>query len=213
MLPTELRVPAAIIVLLAIVLCTTLAVLYGGHSAPSQLDIALGGLVTGLIPEPGPTVYLIDFVGEPVGALSCVTVLAVTCWAARRRRLAVVTVLSMGGAWAITTGLKPLVDRTIHGGFLAYPSGHTATATVFSVVVVLLLIDLARPPTTVSVVLIVCGAGVGASAMAFAEVSLDAHYPTDTIGGFCVGLALVPTISYLHDRWSARRSRLRIRWA
>src|SRR5699024_607301 len=69
-LPTELRVPAVIIVLLAIVLCTTLAVLYGGHSAPSQLDIALGGLVTGLIPEPGPTVYLIDFVGEPVGALS-----------------------------------------------------------------------------------------------------------------------------------------------
>jgi undecaprenyl-diphosphatase len=49
---------------------------------------------------------------------------------------------------------------------------------------------------------------VGALA-AWAQAGLVAHYPTDTLGGWCTALAVVPATAWLIDRtaawWQARR--------
>jgi membrane-associated phospholipid phosphatase len=36
--------------------------------------------------------------------------------------------------------------------------------------------------------------------MALAQVTADAHYPTDTIGGFCAAMAAVPATAWLVER-------------
>jgi membrane-associated phospholipid phosphatase len=44
------------------------------------------------------------------------------------------------------------------------------------------------------------------AAMGWSEVVLSAHYPTDTLGGFCTALAVVPATARLIDRvWTSRR--------
>lgn len=41
--------------------------------------------------------------------------------------------------------------------------------------------------------------------MAWFQVALGTHYPTDTIGGFCTAMALVPATALLVDWFVARR--------
>ena len=139
--------------------------------------------MTALWPEPGLGALVIDFIGEPLGVVMCTGLLAMICVGLGRWRLAIV-VVGLGMTGVVTAMLKPVVGRTIHEGFLAYPSGHTATATVFALVVMLLFIDLLDAGTRSGVLLILSGAGAGAATMALSQIALGAHYPTDTIGGF-----------------------------
>ena len=46
-----------------------------------------------------------------------------------------------------------------------------------------------------------------ATAMAWAQVLVNAHYPTDTLGGFCAALAVVPPTGWLVDAIADRRAR------
>jgi undecaprenyl-diphosphatase len=98
-----------------------------------------------------------------------------------------------------TTTLKPLVGRTIDGG-LAFPSGHTGGATALGVVAALLLITVLRPATGTSALLLSAGALVSGGAMALALVSDRVHYPTDTVGGFCVAVAVVLASALVIER-------------
>jgi membrane-associated phospholipid phosphatase len=110
-----------------------------------------------------------------------------------------------GATVATTTLLKPVVGRTIHDGYLCYPSGHTALATALALVVALLAADalgVARPAGALPVLAVVTVTG---AAMAWAEVALGAHYPTDTVGGFCTALAVVPATAWLVDEVARRR--------
>lgn len=125
-----------------------------------------------------------------------------------RRRLTVVAVVGVGSTAVVATGLKAVVGRTINGGYLAYPSGHTAAATVFALVVMLLLVDLLEAGRLPGVLLILSGTGVGAAAMAWAQVALGAHYPTDTLGGFCTAMVILPATAHLVDRLADRRAGL-----
>jgi undecaprenyl-diphosphatase len=45
-----------------------------------------------------------------------------------------------------------------------------------------------------------------AAVMAWAQVLLNAHYPTDTFGGFCATLAVVPAVAWAIDWIADRRS-------
>ena len=48
------------------------------------------------------------------------------------------------------------------------------------------------------------------TAAAWAQAGLVAHYPSDTVGGWCTALAVIPAAAWLIDqaavRWSVRRS-------
>lgn len=154
----------------------------------------------------GDTAYVIDFVGDPRVTSVIVVVVAATCLVVGRRRLAVVAVLGPLLTGVLTTVAKPVVGRTIHGGFLAYPSGHTAAATAMGLVVALLIVDVVRPHRGVATLVVVGGPLVAGVVMAWSQVALDAHYATDTIGGIATATAVVAIVALLVDPVAARWS-------
>jgi undecaprenyl-diphosphatase len=76
-------------------------------------------------------------------------------------------------------------------------AANTATATAFALVA-----TLAAGRLWLTAVVTV----LAAAAMAWAQVLLNAHYPTDTLGGFCAALAVVPAVAWAIDWVAARRS-------
>ncbi|MFE1272277.1 phosphatase PAP2 family protein [Streptomyces sp. NPDC058758] len=199
-LPGAVRGGLAVTAVLAALVVVALGVRYGGDGAPGRVDARVWALTGG----PGPSwrafAEAVDFLGEPVGAAALVLGTATGCLLLRRPRAAVLVVAGTGAAVAATTLLKPAVGRTIHGGHLAFPSGHTGFLTAYALVVALLVagrLGLGRP-AGLSLVL---AAGTAAGAvMGWAQIVLDAHYPTDVLGGWATALAVVPATAWAVDR-------------
>jgi undecaprenyl-diphosphatase len=190
---------------IAALLSAVLAAHYSGGVAPGWLDRRVETEIKSLLPQPGSGVLLIDLVGEPLVTVVLAALLAATCLTLRRRRLAVVAVAGPGLTGIATTVLKSVIGRTIHGSDLSYPSGHTAAATVLALIVTLLAVDLLRAGRLPGVLLILAVTGATGATMAWSQVALGAHYPTDTIGGFCTAMAVVPVTALLVDWFTARR--------
>lgn len=141
----------------------------------------------------GSVALAVDFFGEPIGAVVVLGVLVAATLPARSWRWSAVAVLGPGLTVVATTVAKPLVGRMINGPHLSYPSGHTAYATAVGLVAALLL---ARRVGAFVPLTIVVPAVFGA-AMAWAQVSLGAHYVTDTVGGYATALAVTATTALL----------------
>ena len=199
-LPGPVRGPIGVVALVSGLAVATLAVGLAGGRAASTLDVWVRSAVTDVWPQPGRVALLIDSVGEPLVAAALVGLLSIACAALHRRRLAVVALAGPALTGVATTVLKPVVGRTIHGDSLAYPSGHTGVATALALVTMLLVVDLLKTGRLAGTLLVVVGASIGGSAMALAQITLDAHYPTDTIGGFCAAMAAVPASAWLVER-------------
>ena len=202
--PAALRAPLAMTAALATAVLVALGILHFHDSGLTGIDAAVLPSIDGVRPPWRYVALVIDFGGEPVGSTILVAVLALVCFLAHRVRAAVLTVLGVAVTVAVTTLLKPIIGRTIHGEFLSYPSGHTALATALAVVIALLVADrlgLGRAPAVVLVLGLALVAGV---AMGWAEVALGAHYPTDAVGGFCAALAAVPATAWVVDRAAER---------
>jgi membrane-associated phospholipid phosphatase len=199
-LPPAYRMPIKIVSLISGLVVAVLAVQFAGDATASRMDQWARSTAKALSLPPD-VLLLIDFVGEPEGAAVLVGLLAATALLVGRWRLAAVAVVGLGMTGTIITFvLKPVVQRTIHDGHLAYPSGHTATATTLAFVLMLLLVDLLGTGRLAGMLLILGGTVTAAASMALAQVALDAHYLTDTIGGFCTAMVVVPGVSLLADR-------------
>lgn len=203
-LPAALRAPLAMTAALATAVLIALGILHFHDSGLTGIDAAVLPSIDGVQPPWRYVALVFDFGGEPVGSTVLVAVLAVVCFLVHRIRAAVVTVLGVVATVAVTTLLKPIVGRTIHGEFLSYPSGHTALATALALVIALLLADRLGLGRAAAVVLVLGLALVAGVAMGWAEVALGAHYPTDAVGGFCAALAAVPATAWLVDRVAER---------
>ncbi|WP_037313964.1 phosphatase PAP2 family protein [Amycolatopsis orientalis] len=202
--PPRARIPLWVLGAFGFLVALVLGVRYAGTSHTAGLDALL---LPAIDRVEGPLWYLataIDFVGEPVGAVVVIALFGWVCLRHRRPRTAILLVAAAGVTVALTTGLKPLTGRLIHGEFLSYPSGHTAFAVTVASVVALLVIDVRDlgPGSAASVLVgLVAFAGL---AMGWAEVALGAHYPTDTFGGFGVAVAVVPVVGWAVDRLTRR---------
>jgi membrane-associated phospholipid phosphatase len=206
LLPPGLRAPAAAVSVLALLVFGFFAARYADDTTAGRLDRHVERLV-----GKGPSLPdAVIFFGNPITVVVLAVLLAGLALALGHRRLAVLAIVGPGLTGVATTALKPLVGRTIDGG-LAFPSGHTGGATALGVVAALLLIAALRTATHTSALLIAAGAVVSGGMMAFALVSDRIHYPTDTVGGFCVAVAVVLTSALVIERlpralprWGAR---------
>ncbi len=201
-LPQELRLPVAIATGLATLAVLTLALAIGSRRPPVSFDRAVQLAVGSAPPAPSTLARLIDFAGEPVGLAGLAALLVGISLLLRRQRIAVLVPVGIGLSISVTSALKPLVGRTIHGANLSFPSGHTASGTALAMIAVLLLWHrLSRPA---ALALLYGVALVTGAAVAWAQVRLTAHYPSDTVGGWCTALAVVPATARLVDEVTAR---------
>lgn len=199
-LPLLLRLPLWVLAGIGVVVVVVLGLRYAGTSAATGLDASLMPVLFAP-PEPLYQVaVLIDFCGEPVGAVLVVaSLVAGTLWLGQART-AVVLVAAAGVSVGVTTTLKPLLGRTIYGDNLSFPSGHTAFAVTVGVTLALAVAGGMRLGAVTGTALVVAVALVVGAAMGWAEVALGSHYPTDTMGGFGVALAVVPLVAHAHDQ-------------
>ncbi len=191
-LPVRVARPLGVVALCAAVTLVVLGVVFAGTSATTEFGIPV---------EHRPLqswellALVIDWTGEPDGAVVVLAVLVVVFLRLGNRRAAVLAVAGPGVTVAVTTVVKPLVGRTINDGYLSFPSGHTASATAFALIATLVVVG--RNPARAWLLAVVPTAA--GAAMAWAQVLLNAHYPTDTIGGFCAALAIVPAVAWVID--------------
>lgn len=209
-LPPRLRGPLGLVSVLAALAALALGVLYADAGRPGTVDARLVAALDGVGPPGRQVALATDFLGEPVGAALLVAALVTGCLLLRRPRAAVLVVVGPGLAVTATKVLKHLVGRTIHGdGNLSYPSGHTAFLTALALAVALLVAGRPALGRTVGTVLVLAAALAAGAAMGWAQVVLSAHYPTDTLGGLCTALAVVPAAARLLDRAADAAGRAR----
>ncbi|MFE7130095.1 phosphatase PAP2 family protein [Streptomyces sp. NPDC057638] len=199
-LPAAPRAWLGLIAALAALTVLVLGFRYAGHSGPGTVDAWIQSSVDGVRAPWRRVALAIDFLGEPAGAAALVAAAVTGCLVRRWPRAAVLIVVATGLTVATTTMVKPLAGRTIHGEHLSYPSGHTGFLTAFAVTVALLAIGRRGLGGMAAVSLVLATALVAGAAMGWAQVALGAHYPTDTLGGWCVALAAVPVSAWLVDR-------------
>ncbi|MBN0048896.1 phosphatase PAP2 family protein [Streptomyces actuosus] len=205
-LPLSLRVWLGPVAALAALVVVVLGVLFADESRPGRVDARIRASVDGAGPTWRHVALAMDFLGEPAGAAALVLAAVTGCLLLRRPRAAVLLVAGVGVTVGTATLLKSLVGRTIHDGNLSYPSGHTAFATAFALVVALLATGRLGLGRTAGTSLVLAAALVGGAAMGWAQVLLDAHYPTDVLGGWCTALAVIPATAWLVDRTADRRA-------
>jgi len=198
-LPREIRAPLAISGLLGAIVAVTLAILFAGQDTGSRLDAWLTAALE-LPPGRAPTLYplslIVQGLADPIPAAVLMLLLAATCWRLGRRRLALLAVAGPAAADTVVMVMKPLVGRTIHGGSLSYPSTHAAQITAYVLVIALLVLSQLSLSTGAATAVVLGAAAAGALVMGWAQVAGSVHYATDTLGGFCVAVAVVPLVGW-----------------
>ncbi|MFG2475768.1 phosphatase PAP2 family protein [Streptomyces fagopyri] len=202
--PPALRVRLGLVAALAALVVVGLGALYAGDSKPGIVDARIWAALDGAGPPWRSIALATDFLGEPVGAATLIAATVTGCLLLRQPRAAVLVVVGVGTSVGTATLLKSLVGRTIHGGNLSYPSGHTAFATALALVVALLATGRLGLGRTAGTSLVLVAALVAGAVMGWAQVSLGAHYPTDVLGGWCTALAVIPATAWLVDRTADR---------
>ncbi|MGW7417002.1 phosphatase PAP2 family protein [Streptomyces sp. NPDC054863] len=200
-LMASLRVRLGLVAVLGVLGVTVLGVMYAGHGRPGALDAWIIAPTADSIESPWRRVALaVDFLGEPVGAAALVALAVTGCLLLRRSRAAVLVVVGPGLTVGVTTGLKYVVGRTIHGDNLSYPSGHTGFLTALALAVALCAAGWFGLGRAAGALLVLGAALVAGAAMGWAQVALTAHYPTDAMGGWCTALVVVPATAWVVDR-------------
>ncbi|MGW4544990.1 phosphatase PAP2 family protein [Streptomyces violaceorubidus] len=203
-LPSALRGWLGPIAVLAALVVLVLGVAYADDSEPGAADARIWAAVDGVGPPWRHVALVTDFLGEPVGAVLLVGALVTGCLVLRHPRAAVFLVTGTGLSVGTTTLLKPVAGRTIHGDNLSYPSGHTAFLTAVALMVALLAAGRLGLGRAVGTAFVLAAGLVAGAAMGWAQVTLGSHYATDTLGGWCTALAVLPLSAWLVDRTADR---------
>lgn len=197
-LPAQLRRPIGYLGLVGATSLVVLGLLFFRERAPSGIDAQF--VPRAEIHGPlRPVALGIDSVGEPLGAAMAACVFLVACVWMRRVALGVVVVALPAVLSGGTTLGKHLVGRTVNGNFLAYPSGHVALATALGLVAGILAAHHRGGSTRATTGIVLAAALSSATAMTWAQVVLNRHYPTDALGGAGLALVAVPLLAGIVD--------------
>ena len=153
---------------------------------------------------------VVTFLGTPAWLAGVVAATAAYALARRRRRLALLVVLTALVGGALNLGVKMAVDRerpemhppTATAGGNSFPSGHATSSTVSYGSVLLVVLPAvprrARRGAVAGVVVLV--AAIGASRLA-----LGVHYLSDVLGGFALGSAWLAASTAAFSVWRVER--------
>ena len=204
------RIRAGLTVAACVIVVVTLGLLFNGAAGPDRLDnavdspvIAFFGARAGLLPWlalPGTLI--------PAAVVSAVIVIA--CLIAGRFAAAVLAVAAVPAATGLSDGLlKHLFHRT-YLGQIAFPSGHTTSATALTATLAVLFLIPPQQARTraarVTLVIVACAITAG---VAVGVIGLRWHYFTDCVAGAALGTGTVLTLALLIDLASAVVSRAR----
>jgi membrane-associated phospholipid phosphatase len=206
LLPAALRRPVVAVVGLAAVVFLALTARYAGTSTAGLIDVHVDHVVDPLGSAHTWLVRHAMLLGSPPSVVMLAFGMAALCLVLRRPWLAVLAIAGPGLTGVATTLLKPAIGRTIGDNF-AFPSGHTGGATSLGLVAALLAISLIRPSRAWSLAILAAGALLVGGGVGAAMVAANAHYPTDTIGGFCTAVVVVLVEALLLDRLAGLRRR------
>ncbi|GAB3583524.1 phosphatase PAP2 family protein [Amycolatopsis endophytica] len=206
-LPDAMRRPMLILGWPAAAAVVVLGVLLYRGSTASAFDRWALEASGGAIPYPSQQwllAQIVDFAGEPVGAGLLVSASIAICLVLGHRRSALLAILGPGLSVAVTTLLKPVAGRTINGPHLSFPSGHTAVVTAMALVFAFVLADRIGLGPRAGTAAVLYAAATAGAVEAWAQFGMVVHYPSDTFGGFCVALAVVPAVAAGIDRVTRR---------
>ncbi len=212
LVPVAVRRPVLVAMAVAALVFTVLAARFAGTSQAGAVDRRVDSVVDPL----GAAHHWLVRAGETLGSPPSVILLAFSmsalCLVAGWYRPALFAIAGPGVTGVCTTLLKPALGRTIGAGF-AFPSGHTGGATSLGLVAALLLLALARRrlPRALWLAALAAGGLVLGAATGASMVAANAHYPTDTVGGFCTAVVVVLGVAIgldllapLWARWTQR---------
>jgi membrane-associated phospholipid phosphatase len=123
-------------------------------------------------------------VGSLSGVLIGVVVLVVVALTQDWVRAVVCAVAPIGAVLVVDQVAKPLIGRQIDGVVGSYPSGTVTAVSALAAAAVLVTPRVFRAVTAVLAATLVVG-------ICAAVVVLRWHYPTDALGGACVGIGAV----------------------
>lgn len=112
--------------------------------------------------------------------------------------------------WLLLMLVAPLAEGLIkitiarprpEGTGLGFPSGHATAAAAFFGALIYLAGSVTSPAARTAIRI---AALAGALLVALARVVLGAHWPSDSLAGMALGLALAATAALIDDAWSRR---------
>lgn len=155
----------------------------------------------GLVREEGSPLYPLARIVNVAGTwrvLLPASLILFACFAAARRRWWLWSGVFLASG-AIEHIVKVLVARPRPSGFASgFPSGHTAAAAVFAVFVVYVV---GRSRLSPVARYAVCTLAVTTMVfVGWARIVLRAHWPTDVLGGFLLGVACAAAAAWWDSR-------------
>ena len=197
---------------LALLAITALLAVYGATAAHASWEVeATRWLQTASPSALRAVAEFMTFIGRsPVSTLIPAAAI-LTLWFSGRRQLSALLALA-ALARILSPLVKALVDRPRPSDALvnvvyplgdpSFPSGHVLGATLFYAFLIYCAEDVIAERRLRRVVQAALVLVIGL--MGYARVQLGAHWPTDVLGGYAMGLLVLTVVAWLHSRVERR---------
>ena len=195
---------------LALAAITTLLSVYSAYSPEPAWEVAAIDWVQSASPHALLQIakFMTEIGRSPISTvIPAVAIVAMWVWGQRHLSIflaaaALARVLS-GVVKALVDRPRPsasVVDVVYELGGSSFPSGHVLGATLFyGFLVYCAEISISNKPVrrlvqgSLAIVILLMG---------YARVELGAHWPTDVLGGYAIGLLVLSAMVWLHRRWT-----------
>ena len=202
---------------LALAAITALLAVYGANSADPAWEAEAIGWVQSASPDALHQIakFMTVIGRSPISTvIPVITIAAMWVWGQRHLSI---FLAAAALARVLAEVVKQLVDRprpsasvvdvTYQLGGHSFPSGHVLGATLFyGFLIYCAEISISNKPVR----RVIQGSlAMVIALMGYARVELGAHWPTDVLGGYAIGLLVLSAMVWLHRRWTGANQKER----
>lgn len=197
---------------LALLGSTALLAIYGANVADASWEVEITRRVQSASPDALHQIarFMTVIGRSPISTLIPIAAI-VAMWIWGQRHLSIF-LAAAAVARVLSVAVKELVDRprpsaslvdvTYNLGGHSFPSGHALGATLFyGFLIYCAEISIANKPARR---LVQGGLALVIVLMGYARVELGAHWFTDVLGGYAIGLLVLGAMIWLHRQWKSR---------